>query len=220
MRPPCGLRCDGRTCFHTRFIPSTTTRSLSISTRSTRPVLPLSAPVVMTTVSPAFMCRAMSIPSSKTKPSRTTRLAYSNDFRSERNDLHEILVAQFAGDGTEDARPARIIFLVDYDRGVAVEANVAPVRPHRRLLGADHDAADDLAVLDFARALHLLDRTDDHVADRGDFALKLTLAARATKHLDTHRQLGACVVGDVEHCLLLNHGTGPLSFVIDHWSGS
>src|SRR5688572_6787695 len=94
IRPPCGLRWFGRTCFHTRLMPSTTTRSLSVNTRSTRPVLPLSAPAITTTVSPDLMCRAMSC-------------FPLNDFAGERDDLHEVLVAQLAGDGPEDAGAAR-----------------------------------------------------------------------------------------------------------------
>src|SRR5882724_345506 len=108
MRPPCGFRRDGRTCFHTRAMPSTTTRSLSGRMRSTRPVLPLSAPVVTRTVSPSLMCLAISH-------------SFSDHFARQRHDLHEVLVAEFTGDGAEDARADRVVFLVDRHGGILVE---------------------------------------------------------------------------------------------------
>src|SRR5688572_2052540 len=191
IRPPCGLRWFGRTCFHTRLIPSTTTRSLSDRIRRTRPVLPLSAPEITTTVSPDLMCRAMSIS--------------LNHFTRERDDLHEVLVSQLPRDGAKDAGAARVVFLVDHDGGVLVEADVAAVGADGRLLRADDDAADDLAVLHVPAGQRFLHRADDHVADRRDLALELALAAAAAKDLDAHRLLRAGVVGDVEHRLLLNH---------------
>src|SRR5580658_6024869 len=189
MRPPCGCRWEGLTCFQTRLIPSTTMRSRSGMMRRTLPVFPLSAPQMMTTSSPRFTFRAM-----------------SHHLAGQGDDLHEILLAQFAGDGSEDARAARIVFLVDDDRGVAVETDVAAVGAAARLLGADDHAADDFTLLDLAAGQRFLDGADDDVADVGDLALELALAAAAAKDLDTHRLLGAGVVGDVNVCLLLDHG--------------
>src|SRR4051794_6194493 len=87
----------------------------------------------------------------------------SNHLARERHDLHEVLVAQLAGDGAEDARAARVVFLVDHDGRVAVEADVGAVAADRRLLGADNDAADDLALLDVTAGQRLLHRADDYV---------------------------------------------------------
>src|SRR5439155_17661329 len=107
-----------------------------------------------------------------------------NHFARERDDLHEILVAQLACGGSEDARPARIVFLVDHHRRVAVETDVAAVRADGRLLGPHDHAANDFAVLHLARAHRFLDGTDDDVADARDLALELALAARSAEHLD------------------------------------
>jgi hypothetical protein len=54
-----------------------------------------------------------------------------------------------------------------------VEADVAAVLAERRLLRADDDAADDLALLHLAAGERLLHGADDHVADVGDLRLNL-----------------------------------------------
>src|SRR5687767_2305927 len=185
MRPPCGLRWLGRTCFHTRLMPSTTTRSLSVITRRTRPVLPLSAPVVTITTSPALILRAISLfPISDCRlpiELQLRRLSFgnrqsaignsSNHFARQRHDLHEVLVAQLAGDGAEDARAARVVLLVDHHRRVLVEADVAAVLAEHGLLRANDHAADDLPLLHLPARQRLLHRADDHVPDVGHLAL-------------------------------------------------
>src|SRR5215212_11486050 len=130
-------------------------------TRRTRPVLPLSAPAITTTVSPDFMCRAIvgSPLSLRESPGRRPGSARgrSDDLARERHDLHEVLVAKLAGHGAEDSGAAGVVFLVDHDGGVAVEPHVRAVGPLRRLLGADDDAADDLALLHVAGGHRFLD---------------------------------------------------------------
>src|SRR5205807_9246967 len=44
--------------------------------------------------------------------------------RSQRDDLHESLLPQFARDRSEDAGPARVHLVVDQNRGVLVETDV------------------------------------------------------------------------------------------------
>ena len=44
-----------------------------------------------------------------------------NDFRCERGDLEELLLAQFAGDGSEDACADRFIGLIDDHGRVLIE---------------------------------------------------------------------------------------------------
>src|SRR5580704_13550866 len=117
-------------------MPSTTTRFLLVRMRSTRPVLPRSEPEITITWSPVLMCLDI--------------VLSSNHFAGQGNDLHEILVTQLAGNGAENSGAARVVFLVDHHGGVAVKADVAAVGPHGRLLGANDDAADDLAVFDLA----------------------------------------------------------------------
>src|SRR5690606_6626951 len=74
------------------------TTTLSPSTRTTSPCLPLSLPAVTTTRSP-FLMRFMSVSS----PSG------SEHFGCERDDLHELLGAQLAGHGPEDAGADRLL---------------------------------------------------------------------------------------------------------------
>src|SRR2546421_2819404 len=109
-----------------------TTLPASGSTRSTRPVVPASSPVVMITLS-------------------SLRMFMLHHFRRQADDLEEAALAQLAGHGAEDARALGVlVFLVDDDHRVAVEAHVAAVVAARRLLDADDHALDDVARLDVA----------------------------------------------------------------------
>ena len=116
----------------------------------------------------------------------------------QRHDLHEVLFAELTGDRTEDARAARVVFLVDHDGRVLVEADIGAVPAAGDLPRADDDAADDSPCLTSPPGWTFFTATDDHVADVGDFALELALGGRAAQDLDAHGQLGAGVVGDVE----------------------
>src|SRR5690606_37602537 len=105
MMPP-GLPCSGlpRVWRFAMFTFSTTTRSRSGSTRSTTPRLPLSFPAMTTTSSP-FLIRFITVflclsprPGGRASPRGSLQ-----DFRSERDDLHESFAAQFARHRPEDA---------------------------------------------------------------------------------------------------------------------
>ena len=48
----------------------------------------------------------------------------SQHLGGEGNDLHEVLFAEFAGDGTEDPGPARVVIFIDDDDRVPVEPEV------------------------------------------------------------------------------------------------
>src|SRR5687767_2512835 len=89
------------------------------------------------------------------------------DLRRERDDLHEVLRAQFAGDGPENTGAARIVRGVDDDDGVAVEAEVAAVGATDRSPRANDDRFRDLALFDGGIAGALLDVHGDNVADVG-----------------------------------------------------
>src|SRR5947209_6513152 len=148
-------------------------------------------------------------------------LISSNHFTCQRDDLHEVFVSQFAGDGSEDAGAARVVFLVDDDCRVAGEPHVAAVRADGRLPGPHDHAPDDLALLHFAGGDRLLDGADDDITNAGDAPLEAALAAAAAQHLDAHRLFGAGVVGDVYSGLLLDHGpwsvvSCPLSVAASH----
>src|SRR5215470_7369438 len=159
MMPP-GFPGAGREWRFTMFTPCTSTRASSRSTRSTSPVLPLSLPVRTTTLSPF---RILNFTAIATPDSSLARLQH---FRRQRDDLHEVLAAQLARDRPEDARPDRLALLGDEHGRIAVEADRGAVRPPD-LLGRPHDdRLVDIALLHAAAGNRLLDRHNDHVADR------------------------------------------------------
>src|SRR3954467_15044056 len=119
--------------------------------------------------------------------------------RREADDLHEVAVAQLAGDRAEDARPPRVVLRVDDHGGVLVEGDVRAVLAPELLLRAHDDGLDDLALLDRALRIGLLDGRRDDVADAG------VAAARAALDADAQDLAGAGVVGDLEAGLVLDH---------------
>src|SRR3954465_13552417 len=119
--------------------------------------------------------------------------------RREADDLHEVAVAQLAGDRAEDARAPRVVLRVDDDGGVLVEGDVRAVLAPELLLRTHDDGLDDLALLDRALRVGLLDRRRDHVADAR------VAPARAALDADAEERARAGVVGDLEAGLLLDH---------------
>src|SRR5688572_29583755 len=118
--PPPRLACGF--AFWWRLIipmPSMRTFPLPGSTSSTRPRLPLSRPAMTATWS-FFRIFERFVPAMSL-----------NHLRRERNDLHEVLVAQFAGHWSKDASADRRSVFFDQDGGVLVE-------PHVRSVGAAH----------------------------------------------------------------------------------
>src|SRR5262249_37269527 len=188
---PPGLPIAGRVCRFTMLTPCTMSRASLGRTRRTSPVLPLSLPVMTTTLSP-FLILSFII----------ARL--SQHFRGERDDLHEFAGAQLARHRSEDASADRLALLVDEDGGVAVEADGAAVGAAGLLRrGHDHRLV-HVAFFDAAARDRLLDRDDDDVADRRDAALG------AAQHLDALDAPRPGIVGDVEIGLHLDHGGLPL----------
>src|SRR5215212_8101497 len=146
----------------------------------TLPVLPFSLPEITTT-------------------SSLVRIFISEHLRRERDDPHEAAVAQLAGHGPEDARAARVVGGVEDHRGVLVEGDVGPVVAPELLLRAHDDRLDDLALLDGALRVRLLD------GGRDDVAHARVAAAGAAHHADAEDLTGARVVGDLEPGLVLDH---------------
>src|SRR5271155_1824513 len=99
------------------FMPSTYTRSSRGATRMTRPVLPRSLPAMTSTWSSVliFIVRRWGV---------GREGAMSEHLGSEGDDLHEVAVAQLAGHRAEDARPARVVLVIDDHRGILVEGDV------------------------------------------------------------------------------------------------
>src|SRR6266567_856386 len=98
--------------------PLTTILCLSGSVRRTSPVLPLSLPATTTTGSPGAR-------SSQRRLGAGLFLSIwcLEDLRSQTDDLHEVTLAQLAGNGPEDARASWVVGLREQDRGVLVEAD-------------------------------------------------------------------------------------------------
>src|ERR1017187_657871 len=177
--------------------------------RSTTPRLPLSLPLMTSTLSPLRISSGRRCP--RAHPSwismarclRSTFVAISDHLRSQADDLHEVPLAQLARDRTEDARAARVVLWSDQHRGVLVEADVASVGALVLLGGAHHDGADHVALLHLGVRLRNLDGADDHIAHRG------VLAIAPAQHADAEQLARAAVVRHLEHGFLLDHVSEP-----------
>src|SRR3954454_5320735 len=131
--------------------------------------------------------------------------AISEHLRSQRNDLHELLVTQLATHRAEDAGTPGVAVGAQDDSCVLVEADVRAVGATALLDGPDDDGLDDVALLDVAAGDRVLDGGDDDVADAG------VAAARTSEHADAQDLLGTRVVGDSQPRLLLDHFSFPSS---------
>src|SRR3954451_20639594 len=154
----------GRWCRVVMLRPSTNTRCLFGSTVSTVPVLPLSLPDMTFTVSPLRIL----------KPAMALK-----HLRSQRDDLHEVAVAQLARHRPEDAGAARVVGGVDDHGGVLVESDVGAVLAPNLLLRAHDRGRDDRALLHVAVRDRLLDGHDDRFADSGVAAFRAAADADA-----------------------------------------
>src|SRR5262245_26996292 len=128
--PPCTcLPGFGFVCRLIMFTPSTISRFFSGTTRSTRPRLPRSLPVITRTLS-FFRIGVANLDIS---------FPALQHFGRQRNDLHEPPLAQLARHRTEHARADRLALIVDEHGGVAIEPDVAAVAPALLLHGPDDD---------------------------------------------------------------------------------
>src|SRR6476646_6362289 len=129
MIPACSLARRGRWCFDAVLTPLTMILLSSGMTRPMTPSLPLSLPVITRTGSPF--------------------LSFTSDhLRGERDDAHELAVAQLAADWAEDARAARCEVVLDEYGGVLVETDVAAIGAALLLLDAHDDALYVVGYLD------------------------------------------------------------------------
>src|SRR5665213_1052184 len=117
----------------------------------TRPCFPRSLPESMWTVSPflIFIAVAMSL----------------EHLWSQAHDLHEVLLAQLAGNRPEDARPAWIALCIDDHCRVLVERDQCSVVAAVGLLRPHDDGLHHFALLDRALRGSSLDSRSDDVAD-------------------------------------------------------
>src|SRR5258708_12793829 len=130
----------------------------------------------------------------------------SDHLRRERHDLHELLLAQLAAHGPEDAGGARLAGVRDEHRGVLVEADVGAVLA-LRFLGRAHDyRLHHLALLDLPGRDGVLDG-DDH-----DVTQAAVAALGPAQDADHERAARARVIGDLADAFLLDHGP-PSAFL-------
>src|SRR5438105_12632552 len=129
----CGF---GRVCFFSMFTRSTIAVPFDGLTRSTLACLPRSLPERTRTVSPFLTCGFCGATSfCFLAPAYMT----SNDLGRQRNDLHELPLAQLTSDRTEHAGSHRLVLIVNEHRGVVVELDVRPVAAAKFLDCADDD---------------------------------------------------------------------------------
>src|SRR5262245_55955773 len=180
-----------------KLMPSTITRVLAGSTRSTRPRLPLSRPVRTTTLS--FL---------RTDAARRMVLQH---LRRERDDLHEAPLAQLTRHRSEHTRADRLAFVVDDDGGIAIEADVAAVAPPKFLPRAHDHRFDHLALFDRCFRRRFFHRRRDDVAD------PRVAAGGPADGIDDGDLSRAGVVGDVEDRTHLDHDCSPEFEDLETW---
>src|SRR6516164_6306585 len=187
---PPGSPIRGRVWRLATLIPCTIIRESAGSTRNTSPILPLSRPVMTTTLSP-FLILSFAI------------ARHSQDLRGQRHDLHESARPQLAGDGAENARADRFALMSDEHGGIAVEADRAAIGATDLFCRANDNRAVYVALFDAAARDRFLHRNYDDIANRCGLALG------AAQYFDALDSASAGVVGDVEICLHLNHAASP-----------
>src|SRR5689334_4967136 len=168
--PPCATctpprRWPAFVCLLSRLTPLTTILCWSGMVRRTSPCLPLSLPAMTITGSPGARS------SQRRLGCGLLRSTVLENLRSERDDLHEVALAQLAGDRPEDARSARVVGLREEHRRVLVEADERTIGPLVLLVDPDHDGLHHLALLHLAARLRRLYGRGDDVAHVGVLAI-------------------------------------------------
>src|SRR5262245_40407444 len=197
--PPCATctpprRCPALVWRLSRLTPLTTILCLSGMVRSTSPCLPLSLPAMTMTGSPGARSSQRVLGCGL-----FLSMCCLKDLRGERDDLHEVALAQLAGDGPEDASPSRVVRLREQHGRVLVEADERAVRALVLLVDPDHDGLHHFALLDLTTRLGGLDRGGDDVPHVG------VLAVVAAGHADDQELLRPRVVRDLQARFLLDH---------------
>ena len=148
------------------------------------PCLPLSLPASTTTLSPFLSFAAITAPP------------------AQRDDLHEVLGAQFANHRPEDTRAHRFTLVVQDDGGVAVKTDRGAV-PRFTSFAVRTTTALRTSPFFTRRAGWLHRRTDDDVAHRR------IATVRTTQDLDALHPASAGVVSDIQIGLHLDHLVSP-----------
>src|SRR5688572_9641274 len=120
-------------------------------------------------------------------------------FRGQGDDLHDLLLAQLARDGSEDAGSLGLLVVVDQHHGVVVEPDVAAILAAAFLDRAHHDGLGHVTLLHGGSGDRVLHRHDHDVPHPA------VAPAGATQDLDALRPSRARVVGHGEHRAKLDH---------------
>src|SRR5579859_5974110 len=126
------------------------------------------------------------------------------NFRSERDDLRELLLAQLSCHRPEHAGADGLICIVDQNRGVIVKADVGAILAARLLAHANDDALHDFSFLDLAFRRGFFHRRGDNVAESG---FQSGIAADGQ---NAHQLSRAGIVGHRQPGSHLNHGFSSL----------
>src|SRR6187402_3480427 len=127
----------------------------------------------------------------------------SEHFGRKRDDLHDLLGAQLAGNRPENTGTDRLELIVEEDGCVTVETDHGAIGAADTLGGTNHHGVVHLTLLDLAAGNGVLDGHLDDITDAGVTAL------RAAQHLDAHHFLRAAVICCSKRALYLNHGRSP-----------
>src|SRR5688572_31899068 len=96
-----------------------------------------------------------------------TLVCFLDDFRRQRDDLHELALTKLARHGSEDARANRLACVVDEDGCVVVELDVRTVAATGLFHSPHDDRSHHGTLLDGTVRRGFLDGGRDHVADAG-----------------------------------------------------
>src|SRR4029077_8217880 len=110
-----------------------------------------------------------------------------HDLAGQADNLHEVPFAELAGNSTEDARAAGIVFGIDQHDGVGVELHVGAVLAARRAFGAHDHCSNHRLLFDFTAGNYRLEAANEDIAEACRAAL------RAAEDLDAHHFLRAGV---------------------------
>src|SRR5260370_609551 len=172
------------------------------NTRSTRPSLLLSRPVITFTLSlrriSTRLCSVLTVLISTSQflilfSVLGTRYSVLNHFRRQRNDLQKLSLTQLAGHRTKNARPHRLARVINQHRGILVEADVGAVAPPMLLARAHDHRLHHFAFLHLSIGSGFFYSRGDNVAQAG-------IQPGGPAERQNHLQLaGAGIVGDLQH---------------------
>lgn len=124
--------------------------------------------------------------------------SFLKNFGSEGDNFHEIFIAKFASDGSENTSAARSFIVFDDDGGIFVETDIGTVLTAKALFGANDDGLNNVALFNLAAGSGGFNGGNDDVADIG------IATEGAAEHANAHNFFSAGIIADVKSGLLLN----------------